>query len=116
MNRTAATTRAASVSVALMGLAVALPLGLIGEPAIAARTCEALTAREHRVHRIGHSLTDAARQFCGHQSMPAALPGHRMVIELSSDSIIAQPWPALAVRIPITVLPALTDLPPPVDL
>ncbi len=107
------------MSVALMGLAVALPLGVVGglgsmsDSIVTARTCEAFAVREQRVHRIGHTIADAARQFCGQQTISAALPVPRLTVTMDLAVTIIEPWPTSTVRYTSPIRPALMDLPPP---
>ncbi len=114
-----ATTRAASVSVALVGLAVSLPLGVAqaaGDPAVGVRSCEAFPRRERTVQRIGHSLTDAARQFCGQQTMPAApLSRPACIAPPAGPRVIEAPPAAAPAPVHAVALAALSHLPPPAD-
>lgn len=116
MDRARRTTRSNALPVALVGLAVALPLGLVGaagDTSAVARSCEAFAVREHRAVGFGQSLAAAVRQFCGHPHAPAA------AITTAAPLLpLAQPTglvhaetatPPLPMRLPM----GLINLPPP---
>jgi GNAT superfamily N-acetyltransferase len=117
MDRARRTTRSTALPVALVGLAVALPLGLVGaagDTGAVARSCEAFVVREHRTVGLGQSLAAAARQFCGHQHAPAAAigttPAPLLPLAQPTGLVLAEAaTPPLPMRLPL----ALLNLPPP---
>jgi len=113
MRDSARTWRAIGVPVALVGLAVVMPIDGAAPPAPVGQWADRAVCQ---ANGLGAQVTQAARDFCGSGAMPADITPASPFLPAAGPSLgAAQPAPPDRLPTLGRVSPHLVNLPPPHD-